>query len=410
MNIRMIGIDYNRASIADRELFSLTQTYAARTAQAFVEQGLCAGCVVLSTCNRTEIWLSACREDVRPVDVFCRMKQVEPAEYTAYFQERSSEEAVRYLFSLACGLESQIFGEDQILTQVKQALTLAREHQCADAVLEVLFRHAVTCAKRVKSSVRLTAQNASVPARATALLEEQLGCLTGKRCLVIGNGEIGRLCARCLVDKGCAVRMTLRQYKRQDVVIPMGVDILPYEERFSVLGQMDVVVSATLSPHYTLSLEQVRDALHGRSVVLVDLAVPRDIDPAIGELESVTLYDMDKLGLKMDTAKLPAVQKANLLIEEYVADFEHWYYFKDYVKSVKRIGKLIGKETRGKLKPTFKAMALDEVEHAQLQKAVEKASAKAVTKLLYGLKETLEQDKWEECIRALEHSAEQIQK
>ena len=135
---------------------------------------------------------------------------------------RRGEEAVRYLFELSCGLHSKVFGEDQIITQVKDALALARQAGAADTVLEKLFQGAVTAAKKVKTQLHLTAVSRSVAQKAADLLTERLGPLEGVPCLVIGNGEMGQLMARELVARGADVTMTLRQYKRGDVLIPPG--------------------------------------------------------------------------------------------------------------------------------------------------------------------------------------------
>lgn len=408
LNIQMVGIDYNQASIEYRELFSLTQSHAFHTAQALKERCGCDGVVVLSTCNRTELWLSGvCRED--PLEAFCHIRSVPHAEYSPLFTRRKALQAVEYLFCLACGMQSQIFGEDQILTQVKNALSLAREAHCTDSVLEVLFRSAVTCAKEIKASVALTAKDTSVPARAVRLLKETRGTLEGCRCLVIGNGEMGRLAANCLVREHAEVWMTLRSYKSREVIIPYGVTIIPYEERYEKLREVQIAFSATVSPHYTLNLDDSHWSLPLHPIALVDLAVPRDVDPRLGTLEGVTLLDMDKLGMtSRELQESPALQKAQKLIRERVLEFQNWYGFRSCVPLIHRIGFRTSQEVRYKLvKPLRQNLASSE-ERALIQELAQAASQKAVCNLLYGLREHLDPSQWQACLQALEKSAMEL--
>lgn len=407
MKLQMIGIDYNSARVDVREHFSLTKSICAKTTIR-IKQILSlrtqsnVGSVIISTCNRTEIWVSDSEEE-NLFEVFCKALDIDGTPYAQLFIARRSEEAVRYLFSLTCGINSQIFGEDQILTQVKTALTIAREAQTTSTVLEVLFRCAITSAKKIKSTVHLTAANTSAPARAVSLLEEKLGSLENLSCLVIGNGEMGRLTAKCLVAKKASVLMTLRQYKRQDVIIPMGTDIIQYDERYNILSEADIVISATVSPHYTLKLEKM--PLATRPLTIVDLAVPRDIDPEIGQRDGITLYDMDSLVLS-DKSRIivdnePLTQALEIIDEKYF-EFEQWYYFRDNVEAVKKISRLTGRETVGKLKNPLKQIGGDsEIDVTNLQKDIERASAKAVSQLLFGLRENLAQEQWKPCLEAM---------
>lgn len=409
MNIQMVGIDYNQASIEYRELFSLTQSHAFHTAQELKEQCGCDGVVVLSTCNRTELWLSGtCQRDA--LETFCNLRRVPYAEYRNLFTHRTGLAAAQYLFSLACGIQSQIFGEDQILTQVKNALSLAREAHCTDSVLEVLFRCAVSCAKEIKSSVALNAKDTSVPARAVRLLREMLGSLKGRQCLVIGNGEMGRLAAQCLVREHAEVWMTLRSYKSREVIIPAGVRVIPYEQRYEKLPDIQIAVSATVSPHYTLNPDDSHWKAPSHPVTLVDLAVPRDLDPRLGDLAGITLLDMDKLGItSKDILETPAVQKARGIIREKVLELENWEEFRTCIPRIHSIGRHTAQGVRYKLvKPLRQALTSDE-ERRLVQELAQAASQKAVCNLLYGLRENLDPKLWQACLLALEKSAQEME-
>lgn len=405
MEIRMAGIDHSKAGLEYREIFSFTKSGLSAALRQIKAEYPQMGCVILSTCNRTELWLSG--GEVSPLELLCREKGVCPEQYQTYFQCREGEEAVHYLMELACGLKSQIFGEDQILTQIKDAISLARENHSADTVLEILFRDAVTAAKKVKSSVRLTAVNRSMAVGTVELLREEMGTLEGKRCMVIGNGEMGRLAASALVEQGCRVVMTLRQYKTRDAVIPAGCRVIDYEDRMEKLPQMDLVVSATLSPHYTVKSEDVSKLEFSHQVVLVDLAVPRDIDPKLKGHPMLRLYDVDSLGGSLRQEDTAQLSKAEALLKEHEAEFINWYYFREWIPLVQKIGKQTAEDVVWRSQKQIKKLPLTGEETGKLSWAIGASAQKSVSKLLYGLRDYLDKDEFESCMRALEQAANQ---
>ena len=305
MGIIMSGLDYQKAPIALREQLSFTKTQAgALTGRLAQGEGIL-GCVLLSTCNRTELYLSCPPEGrAAPDRLLCRAVGLDPGPFAGAFVTRRGEEAVRHLMEVAGGLQSQIWGEDQILSQVKEAIAIAREQGAADPVLETLFRTAVSAGKEIKTKVRLTGVAVSAAARAVEVLRRDLGDLQGRRALVIGNGEMGRLSAALLREAGCAVTVTLRTYRHGETVVPAGCAVTPYGERYASMEGMDILLSATTSPHYTVSARQM-SMLKARPSWVVDLAMPRDVDPAAGDLPGVTLYNVDTLGAEQRRGALP---------------------------------------------------------------------------------------------------------
>lgn len=289
MQLLMAGIDHGTAPLGTRERFSLGEEGCRRALGligAEVEGG-----VLLSTCNRTELYLTVSDgASLSPEEALCRGAGVSAPQEGVV--SRSGREAAEHLMMVACGLCSRLVGEDQILAQVKRALTLAREESACDAVLETLFRSAVTAAKRVKTEYPSLGGNPSAAASAVELLCRELGGLRDQRVLVIGNGVVGRRSAELLVKAGCKVTVTTRSYRHGTSFIPTGCDAVPYAERYSVIAGFDAVVSATASPHHTLVREKLAA---GCPPLLADLAVPRDIDPAAAELPGVRLWDVDRL-------------------------------------------------------------------------------------------------------------------
>lgn len=202
----MIGIDYNKANVDIRAMFSFTKKNATAAMERLKKIPGIQGCVILSTCNRMELWASTKADwNGTLLEELCKIKEVDPTQYGEYFVERNEEEAVDHLFHLTSGLKSMILAEDQIITQVKDALTLAREAFVTDNVLEVLFRKAVTAGKKVKTNVIFSRANQTAMDQAIEMLKERKFPLPDARCMVIGNGEMGKLAAQSLKRTGADV-------------------------------------------------------------------------------------------------------------------------------------------------------------------------------------------------------------
>ena len=291
MSLVMSGLDCHRASIALRERLAFSQQEVRELLVWLRHQPGVEGCVLLSTCNRTELYFSG--ETDTPWRLLCRGAGVPEAELEPYFTTRTGTDAARHLMEVACGLHSQILGEDQIITQVRTAMELSQEEKTADPVLAALFRRAVTAGKRARTEVHVARGVPSMGTRCREILQRELGELAGKKVLVIGNGQMGRLAAELLHEAGARVQVTLRSYRHGETVVPAGCGTVPYEDRLEAMEGMDALVSATASPHYTLTMAQLETVAHPPRVA-VDLAVPRDIDPACAA--RMRCFDTDSLG------------------------------------------------------------------------------------------------------------------
>jgi len=324
LNIRMAGIDYSLASIPIREKFSLTTSHEASVYRALEADSQILGAVIVSTCNRTELYLScADKYECNPFCILCGALGMDFEAYHSLHRMRAGDEVFMHLCRLSCGAESQIWGEHQIITQVKSSLSRAREAGATDSILEVLFRNAISAAKKIKTEVKFSGEERSVALRALAFLKES-NC---KKPLVIGNGVMGRLTAQTLRQNGFPVSMTCRQYENREVDIPEGVSVFDYSDRYERLSEFDAIVSATSSPHYTIELEKLRKCPVIPRLFL-DLAVPRDIDPAISDLP-VKVVNIDAL-----CSEVLRESHRNQLIEidrisqKYYRDFMKWADYK----------------------------------------------------------------------------------
>ena len=405
MSISMIGIDHSKASVDIRAKFSFTKKRAIEAMKKLKEEHGILGCIILSTCNRMEVWVSTQDdEEISLYDFLCKEKEVEKDEYQDYFMKRENEEAVRHLFYLTSGLKSQILAEDQIITQVKDALTLARDAYCTDNVLEVLFRMAVTAAKKVKTEVTFSRANTSVIHQAMERLKNQGFSFEGKTCMVIGNGEMGKVTALALKEAGADVTVTVRQYRSGVVNIPQGCKRINYGERMELLPDCDLVVSATASPNYTLTKENFEEIkLDAASVVLIDLAVPRDIDPEVGKLQYVSLYDIDSFRIDAASPKLQAsMQKAGEILDDQMKEFYDWFNGRDIFPRIEEIKADAVEDLNLRITKILKKTPMEQKDRESLLRAIDTAAGKVVNKMIFGLRDSLEQEAFLDCVEGLE--------
>ena len=404
MAIQMIGIDHSAAAIDIRTIFSFTKK---RTVEALEiikqKKGIC-GCVLLSTCNRMELWVStedAC--EIALYELLCEIRQIHTDAYQKYFTQRKEEEAVRHLFRLAGGLESRILGEDQILTQVKEALVTAREHYAADNVLEVLFRMAVTAGKKVRTNVTFSTGNHSVIHQALQTLRQEGLEVKGKKCMVIGNGEMGKLAATVLQQEGADVTVTVRQYRSGVVQIPPGCRRIDYGKRMCLIGSCDFVVSATASPNYTLTKEGLQAVDLEHELVLVDLAVPRDIDPEVQKLMYIRFYDIDYFKVDVLSEKMKAgIQEAESILKDQMEEFDNWYRCLDVIPRIGRIKEEAATDLDLRLHKILHQLPMEASEKETLEKQICQAAQKVTNKILFELRGRISDAAFRECIDGLE--------
>jgi len=325
LNVIMAGIDYTLAPIDIREKFSFTKSTLQAVYSDLLKNENIFGAVIISTCNRTELYLS-CENGmyINPFELLCDAVNFDFEKYRNLHTLRTGDDVIRHLCELACGVKSQIWGEDQIITQVKNAIELAREMKASDSTLEVMFRIAITSAKKVKSVLRLSSTESSIAYSALKIIKKQNSI---NKALVIGNGEIGRLMASILIENGYDTTITLRCYRHGNNIVPLGAKTIGYDERYEKLKDCDVVISATLSPHYTLETDKIDKMKY--PYLFIDLAVPRDIDPDVKSLANAKLYDVDSIYAgevnKNHTQQMAQVKE---IIDKYILDYYRWHEYR----------------------------------------------------------------------------------
>lgn len=414
MRIFMTGIDHSRASLDQRQIFSFTKDEIPEALKKIKSAEGITGAVIISTCNRTEIWYSSDREETDPeygFSILCSIKNADEKENRNAAFIREGRDAIEHLMITACGINSRVFGEDQIITQIKDALTDAREAGCCGKTLDKVFSDSIAAAKKVKSAVRLTSHHPSVADSGVKELEGICGDLTGKRCLIIGNGQMAALIGEHLVSAGAHVTMTLRRKyhtgEESRSLVPEGCHMISYDDRYEALEDADFVISATLSPHYTLSLEGLEGHRFREPGFWLDLAVPRDIEPEIAEKHDITIFDIDSLG--NDGAKelmSEEIAKAEKIIGTYRDDIVSWIEFRRQVEKVRKIITLTKKDALLRAEGKFEKLGLDDERLQAVGDIMESATGRAVNKLLFGLRDTLAEEHWEAVFEGLLRSAE----
>ncbi len=308
---------------------------------------------------------------------------------SAFVTRREGADAVRHLMHVAAGMQSQIFGDDQIVSQVKDAVALAREAKTTDAVLDTLFRRAVTAGKRVRTETRLTGVPASAAEVGVRRAERFFGSLAGRRAVVIGNGEMGRLAARALVRAGSEVTVTLRTYRHGETLVPQGCGTVPYDRRLDAIEGADLVVSATTSPHFTLTAAQMQTLLCPPRLLL-DLAMPRDIESTVAGAQTA-LFNLDDLG-DLGDADDTSRETAECILDEETREFFAWLNYRAALPLIAKI----------------KSAAIERVRHMRDYDALaaegdaetlaELAVSRAVELVLGGMKEKVNVQSMKDCL------------
>ena len=335
--LAMTGLDHARASLGIREKFAISKEKAKKILALVKDNRMIAGCVIISTCNRTELYASVQDNgEFFLSKTLCAALGMDCADYESYLTERTGGHVMEHLCRVASGLDSQIMGDDQIITQVREALELSREQNSTDNFLETMFRLSIQAAKVIKTNIFSGALGvSSVPEKTIEKLKTMCS-LSGKNALVIGNGKIGRLIAELLIRENVHVTITLRshnKYKQGGFKIPNKVDTISYDERYRALEKAGIVISATTSPHLTLCKNEMNSlkmsALKKDKKNIFDLAVPRDVEPSVKDLPGVTLLTIDDIS--GETLRLPpeSVLMIENIIAEHIAKYNKWLLFKE---------------------------------------------------------------------------------
>ncbi len=404
--IYMIGIDYTKANLDQRASFGFTTETKKSAYAALHQQEILQGAVLLATCNRTELYLHLETEvDLNTlIRIFCAMKSFDSDQVSSFVHILEGKHAISHLFHVAAGLKSAILAEDQILTQTKEALKLARECKSSDGTMEVLFRMAVTAAKRIKT--KLTFIRSEHTAADQLLHKEAKKDL--KEALIIGNGEMGRLCAEKCIEAGIRTTITLRSYRKKAVTIPMGCLTIPYENRYEKMPEVDLIISATTSPHFTIRAEKFSEIHFKNNVILADMAMPRDIDPAIRDFANVIFYDLDDFQSEQShDQNQKSMEAADEIISAQMQEFQLWEYSGLWNEDINRIRELAGHEAAGRIQKQLHRFGDSKKLQTELSDLTASAANRTVGKLLYLIRDQLSPEVFLQCMKQLRSEYEE---
>jgi glutamyl-tRNA reductase len=330
-----LGASHKTAALAVRERIALTEGGVEPLLRELTSHEAIGEAVALSTCNRTELYLMV-RDPVEAestvLSLLARRAGIRPTELLDGIYSLRNCDAARHLYRVSSGLESMIVGEAEVQGQVKRAYEAALAARTTGPMTNKLFRAALATGKRVRTETAISAGRASVASVAVDAAQEALGDLAERHVVIIGAGETAELTAQALHDHGVTTMFIANRRRERAIALAQqfggtscSFDALPTE-----LGRADIVIASTSSPHTLLGAEElalVVAARRGRPLLLVDLAVPRDIEAAAGELPGVTLLDID--GLQAQVAGHISVRKAEArraegIVEEEIQAFAGW--------------------------------------------------------------------------------------
>lgn len=334
MNLVLIGLNHKTAPVSLRQRFAMGAGELPE-AQARLH-GVTGNGVILSTCNRTELYFVARPEQgwrAEALRLLADIAGVSDQSLDQYTYCRLNEEAVRHLHRVAAGLDSMIFGETEILGQARAALTAAAEAHLCNAILNRLFHAAIRAGRRVHSETFIGYHGRSVSAAAVTLAQHLLGDLSACHVLVVGSGEAGVLTARTLVKAGANhLAIANRTYHRAaELAQHLNATAVPLSRLPQVLADTDMVISASGSPLPLIGksdLAPIMARRNGRSLLLIDIAVPRDVDPDVREIHGVHLYDIDDLDAMCPAGpeeRNKEMAKVEAIVEEEVQRFLAWW-------------------------------------------------------------------------------------
>ena len=336
----VLGISHKTATVEIRELVSLNEVEQKNIIRMILEDfevnGIDVnGVLILSTCNRTEFYISADKPEILFPAVRQMLTTYKKCPFytdTNITYEKFGTEAARHFFNVICGIDSQIVGELQITGQVKDCYNFAHHLEATDAVLNKLYNFGMQVKKRVRNETFLSDGTVSVSFAGVELARKIFGDLTDKRILLVGAGKTAELAAIHFLENNVqSINVANRTLsKAEELAEKLGGKAYTLDELHTALNETDIVISATSSNEYVITKSMMTEITRHKyyeSIFLIDLAIPRDIDPGIGELQDVYLYNLDDLNgiveKNLEKRRLE-VPKASRIVDEYLSEFRKW--------------------------------------------------------------------------------------
>jgi glutamyl-tRNA reductase len=380
MHILSLGLNHTSAPVHLRERVAFNEDQIrAALSRLFCGQipSSLAELILLSTCNRTEIYAASNDLAYPELEAFLAdTRGVPKQELRPYLYRFTDLEAARHLFEVAAGLDSLVIGEPQILGQITRSLELARGQNGAGPTLNRLFQAAIHAGKRTRTETAISRNPASVSSLAASVAEKTLGQIRMANVVVVGAGEMAELTVEALRKRGVErIRVVNRTLERAHALADRwGAEAATFESLYESLCDADVLVSSTGAPHLVLSRQLVGEAMRTRperTLVLIDIAVPRDIDPDTSKIPHVRLFDIDGLNAQLEdslTRRLDEVPKVRQILKEELAEFETYWKSLDMLPIIADIRQQAESIRSAELEKTLRRMPdLTDVERERIE-------------------------------------------
>ena len=335
MKLKILGLNYKTAPINIREKFSISKESIRRGLENLDEYEGLNEAVILSTCNRTEIYSVTANGCENAAKIF--LKDLIGGDVENYLYEYDGENCARHLFEVSSSLDSLILGEGQILSQVKDAYTTAKNIGATSTILNTLFHRAIAVGKNVRTETKIAYNSVSVSSAAVELAAEKLNGLQDKTALIFGAGKMAQLTAQHLNSHGVKKIFVANHHieRAEEMAEKIGGEAVAWEDALLNAVDVDIIITSTGAPHYVIKTWQTQKLMarrNGRGIFFIDIAVPRDVDPEVGKIHGVTLYNIDDLEAVVEShiqARQIEADSARKIVEvEVAAIMERFKYLK----------------------------------------------------------------------------------
>lgn len=336
MYLQVLGLNYKTAPIEIREKFSVNKNSIRQGLENLADYDGLNEAVILSTCNRTEIYAAYAENCEESVKNFLN-DLIGGIDAEKFFYKKNGADCVKHLFEVAASLDSQILGEGQILSQVKEAYSIAKNSDATGTILNTLFHKAITVGKIVRTETKIAYNSVSISSAAVDLAEKKLNGLENKKVLIFGAGKMAHLTAQHLISHGIKKIFVANRHleRAEEMAKKIGGEPVAWENALNKADDVDIIITSTGAPHYVIKIwptQQLMSRRNGREIFFIDIAVPRDVDPEVGKINGVTLYNIDDLenvvenNFKFRREEAKAAEK---IVEEFVAaTMERFKYLK----------------------------------------------------------------------------------
>lgn len=394
MQLLAFGINHQTAPLAVREQVAFSNEIVGSALRDLVDSGAAREAAILSTCNRTEVYCNT-RTPEQAIDWFAAYHHLSTDKIAPYLYQLLQEQAVKHAFRVACGLDSMVLGEPQILGQMKQAVRQAEQAGTLGFLLHKLFQRTFSVAKDVRSQTKIGANLVSMAAAAVKLAERIFPTIAGQAVLFIGAGEMIELNAVHFAARNPRrITVANRSLDRaQTLARRINGQAIPLTDLPQQLAQHDIIVTSTASQLPILGKGMVERALKQRKhrpLFIVDLAVPRDVEAEVAELDDVFLYTVDDIAEIVKDgieARQSAVREAEIIIDSEVFDFVHWLASREVVPTIRALRDQAERNRRHELEKAARLLAKGEDPH----KVLEQMSRSLTNKFLHAPTHALNQ-------------------